>query len=45
MLNLSSSQIALGDSAAARKTLEDLANRFPQTDAADKARQRLQKLK
>lgn len=45
MLNLSSSQIALGDNAGAKKTLEDLANRFPQTDAADKARQRLQRLK
>ena len=45
LLNLSSAQIALGDNAAAKKTLEDLVNRFPQTDMADKARQRLAKLK
>jgi tol-pal system protein YbgF len=45
MLNLSSAQIALGDNAAARKTLEDLTARFPQSDAAEKARQRLAKLK
>lgn len=45
MLNLSSAQIALGESAAARKTLEDLVARYPQTDAAEKARQRLAKLR
>jgi tol-pal system protein YbgF len=45
MLNLSSAQIALGESAAARKTLEDLAARYPQSDAAEKARQRLAKLR
>jgi tol-pal system protein YbgF len=45
MLNLSSSQIALGDSAAARKTLEELVNRHPQSDAAERARQRLPKLR
>ncbi len=45
MLNVSSAQIALGESALARKTLEDLVTRFPQTDAAEKARQRLAKLK
>jgi tol-pal system protein YbgF len=45
MLNLSSAQIALGESAAARKTLEDLAARYPQSDAAEKARQRLAKIR
>ena len=45
MLNLSSSQIALGDSAAAKKTLEELVNRFPQTDAAEKGRQRLARMR
>ena len=45
MLNLSSSQIALGDSAAARKTLEELVSRHPQSDAAERARQRLPKLR
>ena len=45
MLNLARAQVALGDSSAARKTLEDLISRYPQTDAADKARQRLPKLR
>jgi tol-pal system protein YbgF len=45
MLNLSSAQLAMGDNAAARKTLEELIARFPQTDTAEKARQRLAKLK
>jgi tol-pal system protein YbgF len=45
MLNLSSSQMALGDNAAAKKTLEDLVKRFPQSDAAEKAKQRLPKLR
>jgi tol-pal system protein YbgF len=45
LLNLSSSQLALGDDAAARKTLQDLVARFPQTDAADKARQRLTRMR
>jgi tol-pal system protein YbgF len=45
MLNLSSSQIALGDSAAARKTLEELVSRHPQSEAAERARQRLPKLR
>jgi outer membrane protein assembly factor BamD (BamD/ComL family) len=39
----SSAQIALGDNRAQK--LWDLVNRFPQTDMADKARQRLAKLK
>jgi tol-pal system protein YbgF len=45
MLNLSSSQIALGDSGAARKTLEELVSRHPQSEAAERARQRLPKLR
>lgn len=45
MLNLSSAQLALGENPAARRTLEDLIARFPQSDAAEKARQRLTKLK
>lgn len=45
MLNLSSAQLALGENPAARRTLEDLIARFPQSDAAEKARQRLAKLK
>jgi tol-pal system protein YbgF len=45
MLNLSSAQVALGESAAARKTLEDLVARHPQSEAAEKARQRLAKMR
>lgn len=45
MLNLASAQLALGDSATAKKTLEELIAKFPQHDAADKARQRVSKLK
>jgi tol-pal system protein YbgF len=45
LLNLSSAQLAMGDDAAAKKTLQDLVARFPQTDAADKARQRLTRIR
>lgn len=45
MLNLSTSQLALGDNAAARKTMEEVVSRFPRSDAAEKARQRLARLK
>jgi TolA-binding protein len=31
----------LGDNAAARRTLEELIGKFPQSDAAAKAKQRL----
>jgi tol-pal system protein YbgF len=45
MLNLSTSQMALGDNAAAKKTMEEVVSRFPKTDAAEKARQRLARMK
>ncbi|HZR02735.1 MAG TPA: tol-pal system protein YbgF [Burkholderiales bacterium] len=45
LLNLSSAQLALGENANARKTLEDLVARFPQSEAAEKARQRLAKFR
>lgn len=45
MLNLSSTYSAMGDQAAARKTLEDLIARFPQSEAAERARQRLGRMK
>jgi tol-pal system protein YbgF len=45
MLNLSSAQTALGDNAAARKTLEELIARYPQSEAADRAKQRLTRLR
>jgi len=41
LLNVASAQSELGDSAAARRTLEELIGKFPQTDAAAKAKQRL----
>ena len=38
---IATSQFELGDTAASRRTLEDLIARYPQSDAATKARQRL----
>ena len=45
LLNIASCQIELGDSAAARKTLDGLVARYPASDAAEKARRRLATLK
>ena len=45
MIILSNAQSALGDNAAAKKTLEEVVRRFPQSNAADKARQRLARLR
>lgn len=45
LLNIASCQIELGDSAAARKTLDGLVTRYPTSDAAEKARRRLATLK
>jgi TolA-binding protein len=41
MLNIATSQFEMGDGAASRRTLEDLIAKYPQSDAAVKARQRL----
>ena len=41
MLNIASAQSDMGDNAAARKTLEELIRKYPKSDAATKARQRL----
>lgn len=41
LLNVASAQSELGDNAAARRTLEELIGKFPQSDAAAKAKQRL----
>ena len=41
LLNVASAQAELGDNAAARRTLEELIGKFPQSDAAAKAKQRL----
>jgi tol-pal system protein YbgF len=45
LLNIASSQQELGESAAARKTLDGLVARFPSSDAAEKARRRLANLR
>jgi tol-pal system protein YbgF len=45
LLNLGSSYAALGDASNARKTLEDLVARYPQSDAAEKGKARLARLK
>ncbi len=41
LLNVASAQSEFGDNAAARRTLEELIGKFPQSDAAAKAKQRL----
>ena len=41
LLNISSSQIELGDTQGAKRTLEDLASRYPASEAADRAKRRL----
>jgi tol-pal system protein YbgF len=41
LLNIASAQSDLNDNAAARRTLEELIAKYPQTEAAQKARQRL----
>jgi TolA-binding protein len=41
LLNIASCQIELGDTAAARKTLDRLIARYPASDAAEKGRRRL----
>lgn len=45
MLNIASSQMELKDKAAARKTLETLIVKYPGTQAADNAKQRLAQMK
>jgi len=41
LLTIASSQFELGDSTASRRTLEDLIKKYPQSEAAARARQRL----
>jgi TolA-binding protein len=41
LLNIASAQSDLNDNGSARRTLEDLIARYPQSEAAAKARQRL----
>jgi TolA-binding protein len=45
LLNIASSQIELGDAAAAKKTMDGLVARHPASEAAEKARRRLATLK
>ena len=41
MLNISSSQIELGDTSGAKRTLDELVLRYPASEAADRAKKRL----
>jgi tol-pal system protein YbgF len=41
LLNIASAQAEMGDSAASRRTLEELIAKYPQSDSAVKAKQRL----
>jgi len=41
LLNIASAQIELGDNGGARKTLEEIVAKYPTSEAAGKARQRL----
>jgi TolA-binding protein len=45
MLILANAHSAQGDAGAARRTLEDLIAKYPLSEAAEKAKQRLAKLK
>jgi tol-pal system protein YbgF len=45
LLNIASCQLELGDTAAARRTLDGLVTRYPSSEAADKGRRRLATLK
>jgi len=41
LLNVASCQLELGDNGGARRTLEEVVNKYPTSEAAGKARQRL----
>ena len=45
MLVVGTAEVNLGDTAAAKKTFEDLITRHPNSDAAEKARARLARLR
>lgn len=45
LLNIASSQAELGETAAARKTMEEIVAKHPASEAADKARRRIASLK
>ena len=41
LLNIASCQVELGDNVGSRRTLQDIVARFPTSEAAGKAKQRL----
>ena len=41
LLNIASAQADMGDNAASRRSLEELMAKYPKSDAATRARQRL----
>jgi tol-pal system protein YbgF len=41
LLNVASGQVELGDAAGARRTLEEIVAKYPTSEAAGKAKQRL----
>ncbi len=45
MLNIGSAELGLGDAAAARKSWEELVAKHPSSEAAEKARQRISRLR
>jgi tol-pal system protein YbgF len=45
LLNIATAQAEMGDTAAARKTMDELVAKHPNTDAADKARRRMANLR
>jgi TolA-binding protein len=45
LLNMASAYIELGDTAAAKKTMDGLVARYPSSEAAEKARRRLTALR
>jgi TolA-binding protein len=45
LLNIATAQAEMGETAAARKTMDELVAKHPSTDAADKARRRMANLR
>ena len=45
MLNIASAQAELGETAAARKTMDSLVSRYPSSEAAEKAKRRIATLR
>ena len=45
LLNIASAQLEMGETAAARKTLDEILGKHPGSDAADKAKRRLANLR